>query len=77
MASAAMKKMKVIEVAEEMTRVMMTETVNVKLGDVDGGNNKPGGNEEREELGGQRRRKGKIELELVKDGDNCDYGEQR
>ena len=62
---------------KEMTRAMMMETANVKSVDGDGGNNKPGKNEEGEELGGQRRRKGKFELELVKDGDNCDYGEQR
>jgi hypothetical protein len=62
---------------KEMTRATMTEMVNVNSVDGDGGNNKPGKNEEGEELGGQRRRKGKIELELVKDGDNCDYGKQR
>ena len=60
-----------------MTRAMMTETVNVKSVDGDGSNNKPGENEEGEELGGQRRKKEKIELELVKDGDNCDHREQR
>ena len=39
---------------------MMTEMVNVKSGDGDGGNNKAGGNEEGEESGRLRRRKGKV-----------------
>ena len=39
---------------------MMTEMVNTKSGNGDGGNNKAGGNEEGEESGRLRRRKGKV-----------------
>ena len=41
-------------------RDMMTEMVNAKSGDGDGSNNKAGGNEEGEESGRLRRRKGKV-----------------
>ena len=39
---------------------MMTEMVNMKSGNGDGGNNKAGGNKEGEESGRLRRRKGKV-----------------
>ena len=39
---------------------MMTEMVNAKSGNGDGGNDKAGGNEEGEESGRLRRRKGKV-----------------